>query len=190
METIFLDYLAVWKPLALLAIVLGIMLEGEMVLFTAAFLTQQGWFGLGEMLPAVMAAAHVGDWSWYGLGRRVCLPGAALNRWICRLAAPLDRRLARDPSRMIFISKFVYGLNHLTLLRAGATKIEPGAFAKGEVLAATMWTLVIGGLGYFFGASVAFLKEYIRYSELALLAGLSIFLCLRWFLSRQLKKGL
>jgi len=189
MESIFLHYLTAWKPLALAAVFFGIVIEGDMVMFTAAFLTHQGLFNVGEMLLLTMAATHAGDWGWYGLGRLVCRPGAAVERWVCRLAGPLDQRLAKDPSKVIFVSKFAYGLNHLTLLRAGAVRIAARVFARGDMPAATLWVLTIGSLGYFAGASSALLKSYIRYSELGLLAGLLIFAGLRWLLGRKLKRS-
>ncbi len=187
MDSFLLDHVTSLGPLAFAVVFFGIVLEGEMTLFTAAFLTQQGYFQPAEMAALGLVASHFGDWGWYVAGRRFCRPGTTVDRWICRLCGPLDRLLAANPVRTVFINKFVYGLSHLTLLRAGATKLTAGKVARADLPAATLWFLVIGSLGYFFSASAALVKNYIRYSEIALLAGLLLLLGLRWWW-RRLRK--
>lgn len=187
MDSFLLNYVTSLGPLAFAVVFFGIVLEGEMTLFTAAFLTQQGYFQPAEMAVLALAASHLGDWGWYVAGRGFCHPGTAIDRWVCRLCGPLDRLLAANPVRTVFVNKFVYGLSHLTLLRAGATKVAAKNIARADLPAATAWFLVIGSLGYFFSASAALVKDYIRYSEIALLAGLLLLLGLRrgW---RRLRK--
>lgn len=174
MESFFLHYLTAWKPLALLAVFFGVIVEGDMSLFAAAYLVNQGYFSAAEILTVVPAATYSGDLIWYGIGRWGRLPAACLSRWACRLAGPIDAQLSKRPGRAIFVSKFAYGLNHITLMRAGAMKIVLKTFLTSDLPAGTIWMLVIGGLGYVFGASAVLFKGYIRYSEMGLLAGLLI----------------
>jgi len=188
MESFFLHYLTAWEPLALLAVFFAVIIEGDMALFAAAYLVNQGFFGATEIMIVVPTAVFSGDWMWYGIGRWGRLPAARLSRWACRLAGPIDGQLAKRPGRAIFISKFAYGLNHITLMRAGAMKIAPKVFLLGDTPAGVMWMLIIGGLGYGFGASAALLKGYIHYSEMGLLAGLLVIFGLRKVIQRKIEK--
>lgn len=189
MESFLLQYLMAWKPLALLAVFLALIIEGDMTLFAFAYLTNLGFFGAAELMAVTPAAVYAGDLIWYSLGRWGRLPGDKLSRWACRLSGPIDEQLVKRPSRTIFISKFAYGLNHITLMRAGCLKIAPRSLLKGDIPAAALWIMVLGGLGYGFGASAALLRGYIRYSEMGLLAGLLLVYFLRKLVHRKMKKG-
>ena len=187
MESILAHYLALWRPLGYLLAFAGIVLEGDMTLFSAAFLTHLGLFEASPMAATSLAAVWIGDLGWYGLGRWLCTRFARVDRLFCRLAGPLDRALKSHPGRAIFVSKFAYGLNHLTLIRAGAGRQPLKVFFGSDLPAGLVWLAAIGGLGYFFGASSQYLKHYLRYSEIGLLVGLVLVLVLRRLISDRLK---
>ncbi|MBI2120422.1 MAG: hypothetical protein HYT94_02240 [Parcubacteria group bacterium] len=52
-QSLFLYYLTVWKPLGYVLASLGMVFEGDGVLFTVAFLTSEGFFDPGDMLLVV-----------------------------------------------------------------------------------------------------------------------------------------
>ncbi len=191
MESILLHSLTAWRPLGYLIIFLLMFFEGEMLIFVAAFLTSQGFFDPLDMLGVIIAGAIVGDALWYALGRKISpSSGTPVSRFFDRFGGPLDAHLRRRPFHTIFISKFVYGFNHPTLVRAGATGVRPKVFFASDVPAIALWVAIIGGLGYFSSASLTLLKREIRFVEIALAAAIVAFLVVSHFIGKRVRKEL
>lgn len=186
MHSFFFDYLTLWPPLGYVLIFLGMLLEGEVVLFAAAFLTHEGFFDIRIMLLLVIVGVIWGDMLWYRLGRRLKKTSFA-GLYIARVTDQFDDHLRHRPRRTIFISKFIYGLHRLILLRTGMLRIRHDKFLRSDMLAAGCWLVVVGSIGYLFSAS---LRHYLKFIEVALLLGLIIFMCINIFLASFLKKRL
>ncbi len=188
MEYLLLHYLAGLGPLAYALVFIGIVLEGEATLFTTAFLAWQGIFQPVPAALAVFAGVILGDLGWYWTGRLCHLPGPA-SRLACRLAGPIDGQLGKRPARAVFLSKFTYGLNHITLLRAGARRLPLGTFLLGDLPAGLLWIVVVGGLGYFSGASIGLVRHYVKYAEVGLLVTLAVFYLLFALIGRRIRSA-
>jgi membrane protein DedA with SNARE-associated domain len=83
--------------------------------------------------------------------------------------------LVKRPFFIIFISKFLYGFNHLLIVKAASSGIEFGKFMRVNVLATFLWIALVGGLGYLFGASFYSFKKLMHYAEFAVLAFIILF---------------
>ncbi len=179
MESFVIHYLLFWKPLGYAIAFFGMMLEGEFFLLTFGFLTSQGYFNIFSMIPVLLAGGLLGDFLWYWLGKYFFGSSRSrtrLPKWIHWLSHPVDRHLTDRPQRTMFISKFIYGANHATLMRAGALKVSSREFFKSNLYANCAWIIIVGGFGYLFGASLGLLKKYIRVAEIGLLIGAGLFL--------------
>ncbi len=172
MRSLLLNYLLIWAPLGYILVFVGMMVEGDVVLFTVAFLTQQGFFDWRLALPVVLAGLVLGDWTWYWLGHRFRRP-AWLLHYVERLARPLDGHLLSNPLRTMFISKFAYGMGHITSLRVGALGMPPSRFIKINSLVSVPWFFLVSGLGFASGASFLLLQKYFRFAEIAILIGVA-----------------
>lgn len=190
LHSLFLFYLLLWKPLGYLAVFIAMVLEGEVSLFAAAFLTHQGFFDIGDIFLTIYAGLLLGDLGWYWLGTHLERLPPAVRHWVERLARPFDDHLLNRTFRTIFISKFTYGVHHALLMRAGALRINLGNFIRYDVIASLIWLVTIGGLGYFFSASFVLIRHYLRYAEIGLLLSILIFFALSRFLAAQSRKRL
>jgi len=188
MESFILHYLTWWHPLGYVIVFVGMILEGDIILFTASFLTHQGFFDLGNMIFTVLAGVIIGDLLWYWLGIWINNKTFFLGRWIRRLTKKIDSHLSERPFYAIFLYKFVYGLNHAVLLKLGMNGVPFTKFIKIDLAAIMLWTIIVGGLGYLSGASFLLLKHYFRFAEFALLAVLAFFFILGYFLERFFAK--
>lgn len=189
MGDIVLHYLLFWRPLGYIFVFIGMVLEGDAVLFSAAFLTHQGFFDPGDMAFAVFGGVIIGDLLWYRLGASLAVAGR-ISRWLERLTAPFDDHLRNRLVRTIFISKFAYGLHHPLLMRAGALALDFKSFFAGDLAAIFCWVLIVGGLGYISSASFALVRHYLRFTEIALLLGLVAFLAFWHFVAQRSKAKL
>lgn len=190
MHSLVIHTLIFYRPIGYFLIFIGLLIEGEFVLFTAAFLTHQGAFDIGDMFIVAVSGVLLGDILWYFAGTLLNGKKYWWQKWFNRLAKPFDRHLAENPFRIIFISKFTYGLHRAILIKAGMLKIARGEFLKADAASAFLWIVIVGGLGY--GASASFLpvSHYLRLAEVGLALGLVGFFLILHFASRYLQKEL
>lgn len=182
--TFFIHYLTISKTFGYLLVFLGMIIEGDAVLFTAAFLTRTNNFDLGDMFLVVLSGSFVGDILWYHLGLKLnnYQKLAFLRAWMDKISKPLDPQLHKRPFKIIFISKFLYGLHHAILMRAGNLKFPVKKFMQIDATAIVAWIMIVGGLGYLSGVSFSFFKHYLRFAEIMLVVGLLAFLSLIHFI--------
>ena len=188
MGTFVLHYLTIWKPLGYSLMFLGMLIEGEIVLFTVAFLTHQRFFDFGDAALTVMVGVFVGDILWYHLGSHLNHHFKFIRKWMEKFSTQLDSHLVKNSFRTIFLSKFAYGLNKATMLRAGSLQIPFKKFLQADLVSSLAWIAVIGTLGYVSSASLLLLKHYLRFAEIGLAAALLLFLILNHYLTRLSEK--
>jgi membrane protein DedA with SNARE-associated domain len=180
----------VWKPLGYILVFFGMVFEGDGVLFTAAFLTAEGFFDKGDMLITVFLSVIFGDMLWYWVGRRYISSFPRITGWVNRFAGPFDRHLTESPTRTLLLTKFAYGAHHAVLIRAGMSKMDFKKFIKSDLISIFVWVAIIGGLGYFSSVSLSYEKKYLRYAEIALLIALVLFFTAEHYIKKFSQKEL
>lgn len=192
METLLPHYLAYWQPLGYIILFLGMMVEGDTVLFVAAYLTHAGYFALTPMLLTALWGMILGDNLWYTLGLKLRKSERLqfIAKWAEGLAQPFDEHLRENPFRTIFIAKFTYGFNRAVITRAGMLNLRWKKIEESDILATLLWMAIVGGLGYFSSASLSYLKSYIRYGEVGLLIAVVLFFLLERALANHSRKHL
>lgn len=190
MESILLQHLAAWSWFAYIIIFFGMMFEGDVTLFAASFLAHQRILGVFPVILVAFSSMIIGDMLWYALGLYARTSTSAVARWVNRIAGRFDRHIESNPSRTLFVSKFLYGLHHPILMRFGMLGRTFQTFFRQDVAATAVWFVIIGGLGYFFSASLHLVRHYLRVTEIALVFGIMIFFALRSAFSGFLKREL
>jgi membrane protein DedA with SNARE-associated domain len=193
MDAVLFPYLTHWRSLGYAVVFMGMIFEGDIVLFTSSFLAHQGFFDIGDLAFFVLAGVFIGDSLWYLAGRLIDnhLSGnsrlSLVNRWMAKMAVPLDTRLLNYPFRTILISKFFYGFHHALLTRLGTLRFSWKRFIKIDFISNLLWAFVVGGLGYFSGAAFFASKHYLRLAEIGLLLALILFFVIKHFVIKKLK---
>jgi membrane protein DedA with SNARE-associated domain len=182
--------LAVWKPLGYTAVFFGLLLEGEIIIFTAFFLAHLGAFDLGDIILIIIAAVALNDLLWHKLGRSKYVTSDRILNITKKFSGPLDALIQQHPFRTFFITKFTYGLMRPTIIRSGMLGIPTEQFIKHDYPAAAIWIVIIGSLGYFASASLPLLKHYFKLAEIVLaiiLVSLFIFhhVIIKFYLKKQ-----
>ncbi|MEK7634495.1 MAG: VTT domain-containing protein [Patescibacteria group bacterium] len=189
MDSYLLDYLVLLGKFAYLLIFIGIILEGDIVLFASAFLAYNGFFNKWYILFIAFFGAIIGDFLWYKAGYRLNNLSSLFNKFINRFKF-LDNHLTVRPFHTIFISKFTYGFHRLLFMRAGILNFDLVKLFKYDLISVVVWLIIVWGLGYFSGASFLIVKKYFRFTEIGLLVFVLIFFILEYFLSKRSKKEL
>jgi len=170
----------------------GMIIEGDFMLFTAGFLTRQGYFDIGIVLLLVFSGAIIGDNIWYVLGGLVSEKKLffRVKKFVEKAAGLLDEHLKNRTTRTIFISKFAYGLCRPIILKAGAMRISFRKFIGADLMATFLWIFFIGGLGYLSSTSFLAVRHYLKYTELSLLLGIVVFILISYAVTKISKKEL
>ena len=174
MHHALLYYLTLWRPLGYGIVFLGMIFEGDGILFAAAFLARERFFSLHTTIAVVLSGVLIGDIFWYYLGAAADHSFPAIKQWVTRIAAPLDGQLAERPFHCFLVSKFIF-IGHAVLARAGMIKMNMRTFFGSDLPATLLWMIAVGSLGYFSSASLALLRRYLRLAELSLLFSLVLF---------------
>lgn len=158
---------------------LGMIVEGEFVLMSAGVLAHIGALNIGNVFLTAYAGVIVNDIVWYNLG--VYLKEKHNHRWPIRW---MENKTARflintkeKPFKAMFISKFIAGLSHSTLLLLGFLKINFSYFLKVQILISFLWTLCFLALGFLFGfAAFSFSHRLHKFLFIAFVLIISVLL--------------
>lgn len=175
METIFLHHAENWRILVYLVIFLGMVLEGEIILFSAFFLVHQGNLDFFDVLAIAYIGVIIGDILWYRFGNFFLKTFPHLEKYVSKLTGYLDNELDKNPRRTIFLSKFIFGTHRATLIRAGARKIPFNSFLSGDIVASLCWIAAVAVFAYVTSFSLTLFKHYVRFIEISLLIGIVVF---------------
>jgi len=166
----------------------GLILEGNTTLFTISFLAERGFFEVAYIAPIVVTATIVGNIFWYYVGRWSIKRPNLFVKVMNMISEPFDHHLVDNPLQTIFLTKFVYGLNCATIVRAGQLKMKFPLFLKNLMAASIPWIMVVGFFGYSFGALITVTQ--IRYLEIVLLIAIVVFLIIKHYFSNYARKKL
>lgn len=181
---------AQWHILGYALIAFGIFIEGDAILFTAGFLTHQGLFNPILAFLWLLAGGIFGDVLWYQLGAYLQHKNNRVVRWLKSVTEPLGPHLLERPKRSLFLSKFLYGINHAILCKAGALGLPLKEFMIDDLPGNIAWILIVGGLGYASSAGIVHIGHSIKYVEIGLVVGIILLTLLSRLISRFLKKAL
>jgi len=169
------------------AIFIGLLFEGEVILFTAFFLANEGYIDPYDTLFFVVMGVFAGDLLWYFMG-----PFVERVKFIQKIFSPvanrIDSQLAKRPALTILSTKFIYGFHRPTLLRARRAGINFWQFIKIDLVAATLWIAAIAGLATAFSASIALFKKTLRFAEISILLGVGVFVSGDYLISKFYRK--
>jgi len=148
-----------------IALFLGSFLEGESFLIAAAFLAKRGYLNLYLVILIAFAGAYLGDVALYYLGRKRGV-GILWKFPQARRYYPKAKKLFnRFGIWAIFITRYLYGLRFASAAFLGLVKMKKREFLPFAFLSCAVWAVLMGGLGYVFGASLEALISHIKHYE-------------------------
>jgi membrane protein DedA with SNARE-associated domain len=176
-----------------LALFLGSILEGESFLIAAGFLARGSYLKLPLVMLVAFAGTYLADMSIYFLGR--AKGEAVITRVpIARAYYPKVKLLfARYGIWAIFLTRYLYGFRLAAAATLGLTKMRRSTYLPFNLLSCIIWAVLMGGLGYLFGASLeALIGQIKQYEKLVvvciIILGVSIWWVRRLWSRRQRQK--
>ena len=164
---------------------LGVVIEGELALITAGVLAHLGAFSFWSVFLTGIAGAVAKSFLWYRLGvwLDIKVPKNRFFTYIENRVLAFLPHFCERPFWSIFGSKFIYGVNHFTLIFCGFKKIRFGTFIKAEFYSSILWVLGIVSLGYYLSYAAFGITRDIRKFTLLILLFIIGFLVLEKVLS-------
>lgn len=149
----FISFVEIHRYTGYFILFFAMVFEGEIFLIIAGMLAQLHAFDIGDVIWVSLSGVLIGDGLWYFIGSELKRKGFA-KRIVDRAERSVVFFLPRfkeKPFRSIFLSKFIYGANHATLVMSGVFRVPFILFAKAELLASVVWVGVFLAAGHFFG---------------------------------------
>lgn len=175
------------------ALFLGSFLEGESFLIAAGFLARSGYLDLNLVMLVALTGTYIADVTIYFLGRkkgeRIISKFPVAKTYYPKVKILFDRY----GIWAIFITRYLYGFRLATAASLGLMKMRKRKYLPFNFLSCTIWAILIGGLGYMFGASLeALIGQVKHYEKIVVLfiitVGLGAWLLRRVWSKRQCKK--
>jgi membrane-associated protein len=145
-------------------LLIGFFLPGDSLLFTAGFLASQNFLNVWILVPLVFAAAILGDNVGYAFGRRV---GPRIFKKEDSLFFHKDhiRRAeefykAHGPKTLV-LARFTPVVRTFAPIVAGVGRMHYPTFLFYNILGAVLWAIGMPLLGYFLGAFVPGVDQYL-----------------------------
>jgi membrane-associated protein len=166
------------------AILVGMVLPGEIALLVAGFGAHQGWISLWPMVVVAIGAAALGDSVGYEFGRWIG-PKIRGSRLGARIGIDRWQRaedfLHRHGGKAVLLGRFTALLRALTPGVAGAAGLPYlRVFLPWNLTGAVIWGGGCVLLGYGFSASLAVVGRYLAWGPIVLIVvGLVIYLVVR-----------
>jgi membrane protein DedA with SNARE-associated domain len=171
------------------ALFLGSFLEGESFLIAAGFLAKTGYLDLNLVIIVALAGAYLGDVVLYFLGRE---KGEGI---ICkfpqvRIYYPKAKKLFdKYGVWAIFLTRYFYGLRFASAAFFGLMKMRARDFLFFAFVSCLVWSIIIGYVGYAFGASVEVLIGHVRHYEKLIVVVIIALGITIWFIRRFISNG-
>jgi membrane-associated protein len=145
-------------------VLLGLVLPGDSLLFTAGLLASQGHLNLWLLMLVAALGAILGDSAGYAFGKRM---GPQLftrkETWFVA-TRHLDRArhfYARHGGKTIFLARFLHFVRTLAPMVAGAADMHYGAFLFYNIFGGLFWAISVSALGYWLGHTIPDIDRYI-----------------------------
>ena len=180
----------------LYAILLLVMLEGDITLLIGGVLAHSGFFGeysFAQLLLWATLGGCLSDNLAYFAGRAFC-EGVREFRFY-RMAKPrLERLTNKFGVLSIFLSKYIYGLRWAACVFYGVGHMPYLRFLVVSFFSCFLWVFILAGAGYFFsGAVMGLIGDFQRLGKVLLvivvLGIVGFYLIERYWLSPKVEEA-
>lgn len=182
----FVSFLNNWPYVV---VFFGMFIDANITIITSAVLIGRNILGPFAAIFTILIGGISEQFFWYWTGRKLG-KRQFIMKWADKLSQKYDSHFIEKTFHSLIISKFIYGLHRVALIRVGMLNLGFKKFIKASLPSTIIWLIVVGLIGFFFSASFDVLKHYLKYGELVLLFVVILYVAIDIFISRYLKKEL
>lgn len=165
--TLIIQWLLIYKYAVLIPIAI---LEGPIITVLGGFFAAQGYLNAPAVFVIVVIGDIVGDGIYYALGRfggrkLIDAYGHYINVTSVEVLR-IEKHFARHARKTLIIAKLTHALGIVALLAAGLARMPFGEFIVFNFLPTLPKSILLMGIGYFFGHAYATIDWYIDYGSM------------------------
>lgn len=172
------------------AVFLGAMFEGEVVVILSGLFAQQGYLSFCLVILLVQIAATLNDAMWFLIGRYRVPKWLYKKAWFQKLAARPMELISGRPELLALSMRFMFGFRSLIPLGLGLSHLSVPRFFFFHAIGTFAWAVSLASIGYFFGGMLETLFGRIRYPELVMVSVVIVAVVLFFSLSKLFKRFL
>ncbi|HUJ17971.1 MAG TPA: VTT domain-containing protein, partial [Nitrospirota bacterium] len=169
----------------------AMIIEGELFLATAGMMVRLHAFHFLDSFLFALCGVLLGDMLWYFAGRqlRSRYPRQRISTVVIRRVKRYLPDIESNPFHVIFLSKFLYGLNHSTLVVLGFLKVPFGHFMRIQFISSFIWSLLFLTIGYLFGSVAVMFTQRLRHFMVLAFMLLAVIAILVYIIGRLIEKA-
>ncbi len=168
-----------------------LMLAGEEVLLVVGALTHFGVLDFSDAFFFACLGTICGDILWFKIGKRYgenfILKHGAWFFITPERFKKLENIISQRGGIFIFLSKFMYNLNHISLVAAGAIKFPFKKFIKYQIPISLVWVYIFMSLGHAFAYNLAKIKHDVTLFTILVLAVFVGFIIIEKFIEKIIR---
>ncbi len=169
------------------AVLIGAMIEGDLVLILAGVSAHLGLLNLWASLSVAAVGCFAGDFAFYLLGRWHS-DAIRTSRAYLKVGPTVERLANRVGYWQIFGARFMFGTRVASMLFWGAHRLPIATFVAVNLAGCAVWAVILGLLGYGASRSAAALLGSVKRAQLWLLGAIivstGVYLLVRWLVKR------
>lgn len=168
-----------------IALIFGLVIEGETILIVAAFLAHRGHMELAWIILIGVLVEFLSDqfffWLGYTKGYKFLDERPKWGQHAEKAKTMLDRN-----ANFLFLTfQFIYGLRMIIPFVCGMNKINYKKFVLLNLIGVVIWTLFYGLAGYLFGHVVETILKDVEKYELWIILGLAVVGSMIWLIRKR-----
>jgi membrane protein DedA with SNARE-associated domain len=141
--------------LGYVAVLIGVIVEGETVLVAAGALAHRGDLSLPIVIVAAFVGSTLGDQGWFHFGARFGPKFLERHPRVRRRADAVRGWFSRYGTTFVLGFRFLYGFRTATPIMLGATHYPKWRFGVLNAVGALLWSITIACVGWGIGATFA-----------------------------------
>ena len=189
MEAILTNFSETHRIFAYLIIFFSIFIEGEIILLLAGVLSHKGYLDISDVIVVAFVAAVLHDILYWSIGGRLLKTAKQKFLFINleKIKSFLDKFKIGN-GLYIFISKFAWSFNRITLIASGYIKMPLSELLRYSITASIIWSVTLVSLGNIFASETHVLKRDIKTASLLLTGFIVIIVILENLFRKALEK--
>jgi len=185
-----MDWQTFFTTYGYLALFVILLIEGQPFIIFGGFLAAQGYLKLEWVILIGWPALFIGDFIFHQIalkgGRRILLKYHRFLLLSLNMIEKLEQFFSRHNNKVIFFSKFIYGLGRNILIVAGLLGRPFKNMIKSEVIGCLLSMIIFSVIGYLLGNSYTYLNGVIKGFGIVAIALIVIILILERLKVRRL----
>ena len=165
---------------------------GEELLLVVGALARFGFIDFWDAVFFALLGTFLGDIFWYQLGKRYGENFVSkYGRWFFMTPQRFEKLknlITKNGGLFIFISKFMYNLNHISLVAAGTIGFNFRKFLRFQIFISIGWVLAFISLGYFFAHNLAGLQHDVKVFTIVVVLVFGGFILIERFVEKLIER--